>query len=53
MARRYRLCCLTKNRTDPAYVGAQIGARRLAERLGCHLQSFVRTSPTISMSNEH
>jgi ribose transport system substrate-binding protein len=45
MAKRYRLCCLTKNRTNPAYVGAQIGARRLAERLGCDLQSFVQDKP--------
>jgi len=45
MAKRYRLCCLTKNRTNPAYVGAQIGARRLAQRLGCHLQSFVQDKP--------
>lgn len=30
MQRRYRICCLTKNRTNPAYVGAQIAAARLA-----------------------
>jgi ribose transport system substrate-binding protein len=45
MAKRYRLCCLTKNRTNPAYVGAQIGARRLAERLGCELQGFAPETP--------
>jgi ribose transport system substrate-binding protein len=45
MAKRHQLCCLTKNRTNPAYVGAQIGARRLAESLGCHLQSFVQDKP--------
>jgi ribose transport system substrate-binding protein len=45
MAKRYRLCCLTKNRTNPAYVGAQIGARRLAERLGCELQGFAPKKP--------
>jgi ribose transport system substrate-binding protein len=43
--KRYRLCCLTKNRTNPAYVGAQIGARRLAESLGCHLQGFAPEKP--------
>lgn len=45
MAKRYRLCCLTKNKTNPAYVGAQIGARRLAEGLGCELQSFAQEKP--------
>jgi ribose transport system substrate-binding protein len=45
MSKRHQLCCLTKNRTNPAYVGAQIGARRLAESLGCHLQSFVQDKP--------
>lgn len=45
MARPYRLCCLTKNRTNPAYVGAQIGAARLAERLGCSLVGMAPETP--------
>lgn len=45
MPRRYRLCCLTKNKTNPAYVGAQIGAARLADRLGCEFVGYAPETP--------
>lgn len=45
MSTRYRLCCLTKNKTNPAYDGARIGAGRLAEELGCELFSFTPDVP--------
>jgi ribose transport system substrate-binding protein len=45
MPARYRLCCLTKNKSNPAYVGAQIGAARLAGRLGCEVVGFVPEKP--------
>ena len=41
----YRIACLTKNRTNPAYVGAQVGAARLAEGLGCELRGYVPDRP--------
>jgi ribose transport system substrate-binding protein len=45
MAEPYRLCCLTKNKTNPAYEGARIGAARLANDLGCELVSFTPDVP--------
>jgi len=45
MTPRYRLCCLTKNKSNPAYVGAQIGAARLARELGCEVEGFVPEKP--------
>lgn len=45
MPRRYRLCCLTKNKSNPAYVGAQIGAARLAKQLGSEIVPFVPEKP--------
>ncbi|MEQ8813897.1 MAG: sugar ABC transporter substrate-binding protein [Thalassobaculum sp.] len=45
MARNFRLHCLTKNRTNPAYVGAQIGAARLADSLGCTLVGAAPATP--------
>ncbi len=45
MARNFRLHCLTKNRTNPAYVGAQIGAARLAGSLGCTLVGAAPATP--------
>lgn len=45
MTGRYRLACLTKNKSNPAYVGAQIGAARLAEGLGCEVLPFVPEKP--------
>ncbi len=45
MSRRYKLCCLTKNKTNPAYVGAQIGAARLARQLGSEVVPFVPEKP--------
>jgi ribose transport system substrate-binding protein len=38
---KYKICLLTKNKSNPAYVGAQIGAARLARQLGCEVQGFV------------
>ncbi len=40
-ARRYRLALFTKNRSNPAYAGARIGADRLADRLGCSISHYV------------
>ena len=45
MTRNFRLFCLTKNRINPAYVGAQIGAARLAESLGCILEGAAPATP--------
>ncbi len=45
MPAKYRMCCLTKNKTNPAYVGAQIGAARLAKRLGCEVVGYVPEKP--------
>lgn len=45
MPPKYRICALTKNKTNPAYVGAQIGAARLARKLGCEVQGFVPEKP--------
>lgn len=45
MARNHRLCCLTKNRSNPAYVGAQVGAARLAASLGCTLVGMAPATP--------
>src|ERR1700761_4353006 len=45
MSRRYKLCCLTKNKSNPAYVGAQIGAARLAKQLGSDVIGFAPDKP--------
>lgn len=45
MGRRFQVCCLTKNKSNPAYVGAQIAAGRLADRLGCTLEGFAPETP--------
>lgn len=45
MSGKYRLACLTKNKTNPAYVGAQVGAARLASELGCELLSWAPDIP--------
>ncbi|UUX49959.1 sugar ABC transporter substrate-binding protein [Nisaea acidiphila] len=45
MATGYRICCLTKNKSNPAYVGAQIAAGRLAENLGCALTGASPDTP--------
>jgi ribose transport system substrate-binding protein len=45
MTRRYKLCCLTKNKSNPAYVGAQIGAARLAKQLGSDIVAFAPEKP--------
>jgi ribose transport system substrate-binding protein len=45
MPAKYRMCCLTKNKTNPAYVGAQIGAARLAKSLGCEVVAYVPEKP--------
>jgi len=42
---RYRLCCLPKNRSNPAYVGAVVGATRLAESMGCQLIGLAPETP--------
>jgi ribose transport system substrate-binding protein len=41
----YRLAVFTKNRSNPAYVGARLGADRLAERLGCSVTHYVPEEP--------
>jgi ribose transport system substrate-binding protein len=45
MRPKYKICCLTKNKSNPAYVGAQVGAARLARKLGCEVQGFVPEKP--------
>lgn len=45
MAKKYRLCCLTKNKTNPAYEGARIGGGRLAESMNCEFLNFVPDKP--------
>lgn len=37
--------CVTKNGTNPAYEGARIGARRVAEAAGCRLTSMFPEKP--------
>ena len=44
-ARKSRLAAFTKNRTNPAYVGARLGADRVAARLGCALAHHVPETP--------
>ncbi len=44
-SRRYRLALFTKNRTNPAYTGARLGADRVAARLGCALTHHVPVKP--------
>ena len=41
----YKLAAFTKNRTNPAYIGARLGADRVAARLGCSLRHHVPTKP--------
>jgi len=43
--RRYRLAAITKNRTNPAYAGARLGADRVAARWGCTLTHYVPEKP--------
>lgn len=44
-ARKYRLAAFTKNRTNPAYIGARLGADRVAARLGCALTHHIPMKP--------
>ena len=44
-ARRYRLAVFTKNRKNPAYVGARLGADRVAARHGCVVTHYVPETP--------
>ncbi|TMJ73551.1 MAG: sugar ABC transporter substrate-binding protein [Alphaproteobacteria bacterium] len=44
-ARRYRLAVFTKNRKNPAYVGARLGADRVAARHGCVVTHYVPDKP--------
>ena len=41
----YRLAVFTKNRLNPAYTGARLGADRVARRLGCTLTHHVPDKP--------
>jgi ribose transport system substrate-binding protein len=43
--RKFRLAAFTKNRTNPAYVGARLGADRVAARFGCTLTHYVPLVP--------
>ncbi len=52
MGSRYRLCCITKNRTNPAYDGARLGARRVARWLDCELLSFTPETPDDPVEQE-
>lgn len=39
------IVCITKNGTNPAYQGARIGVRRIAERAGCRVTSLWPQTP--------
>jgi ABC-type sugar transport system substrate-binding protein len=43
--RKYRLAAFTKNKLNPAYAGARLGADRVADRLGCTLTHHVPDKP--------
>lgn len=43
--RNYRLVAITKNKLNPAYTGARLGADRVAARLGCTLTHRVPDQP--------
>ena len=45
MAAKYRLFCITKNRTNPAYDGARGGVVRMAGKLGCEAVNLVPDTP--------
>jgi ribose transport system substrate-binding protein len=45
MMTKYRLCCISKNKTNPAYEGARIGAARVAKKLGCEIVNFTPNTP--------
>ncbi len=40
-----RIVCITKNGTNPAYEGARVGARRIAEAAGVDMVSLYPTTP--------
>ena len=44
-ARRYKLAVFTKNKQNPAYIGARLGADRVATRLGCELTHYAPDTP--------
>jgi ribose transport system substrate-binding protein len=44
-ARKFRLVAMTKNKKNPAYIGARLGADRVAARLGCVLTHAVPDTP--------
>ena len=50
-ARRYRLAVFTKNRKNPAYVGARLGADRVAARHGCVVTHYVPDKPDDTTSS--
>ncbi|MDA0655478.1 MAG: substrate-binding domain-containing protein, partial [Proteobacteria bacterium] len=49
---KYRFCCISKNKTNPAYEGARIGASRVAERLGCEIVSVTPDTPDDAQEQE-
>jgi ribose transport system substrate-binding protein len=52
MGSKYRLCCITKNKTNPAYDGARIGAACVARRLECELLNFTPETPDDPVEQE-
>ncbi len=44
-ARRFKLAVITKNKKNPAYVGARLGADRVAARHGCALRHYTPDKP--------
>jgi len=44
-SKQYQLVCITKNGTNPAYQGARIGARRVAEAAGHSVTSYFPQKP--------
>ncbi len=44
-AHKYRLVVITKNKKNPAYVGARLGADRVAARHGCLVTHLTPDKP--------
>jgi ribose transport system substrate-binding protein len=44
-ARKLRLAVITKNKQNPAYAGARLGADRVAARHGCELRHYAPDKP--------
>ncbi len=52
LPKRNHLVCITKNGTNPAYEGARVGARRIAESAGYSLTSLFPATPDDPVEQE-